>query len=74
MTQPTDEAMLFNLRGAAARAGLRDLARNGLAEIQPGTTRWCLTAEGVQAAMAAATNGNGHTREMPVLVVKEGEA
>ncbi|MDX2138547.1 MAG: metal ABC transporter permease [Chloroflexota bacterium] len=71
MSQPTDEAMLVRLRGAAARAGLRDLARDGLAVMQPRTTQWRLTPEGVLAAAQMADNGMRQTREMrPVIMTR----
>jgi manganese/zinc/iron transport system permease protein len=74
MSQPTDEAMLVKLRGAAARAGLRDLAREGLAVMEAGTTQWRLTPDGVLAAAQIADNGTRQTREIRPVVITTVEA
>jgi manganese/zinc/iron transport system permease protein len=50
LTQITDEALLINLRGNAARLGLRDLQRDGL--VQGEGRMWRLTQAGVDAAHA----------------------
>jgi manganese/zinc/iron transport system permease protein len=45
----TDEMLLVGLRGSQARAGLRDLEREGLARSYPDHT-WALTDEGIDLA------------------------